>query len=100
MFTVIIGTAALAATLLHGTEGMIWAVAYRLVGALPTNGSAVLYSLSAITSYGHTNLILEQRWQLMGALEALNGTLLFGLTTAFLFGVIQKASELRNGGTR
>ncbi len=100
VFTVIIGTAALAATLLHGTEGMIWAVAYRLVGALPTNGSAVLYSLSAITSYGHTNLILEQRWQLMGALEALNGMLLFGLTTAFLFGVIQKASELRNGGTR
>jgi hypothetical protein len=98
MFTVIIGMAALVATLLHATEGIIWAVAYRLVGALPTNESAVLYSLSAITSYGHTNLILEQRWQLMGALEALNGMLLFGLTTAFLFGVIQKASELRNGG--
>jgi hypothetical protein len=30
----------------------------------------------------------------MGALEALNGILLFGLTTAFLFSVIQKVWPL------
>jgi len=41
-------------------------------------------------SYGHTNLALEDHWQLMGAMEALNGALLFGLSTAFLFGVIQR----------
>jgi hypothetical protein len=27
----------------------------------------------------------------MGALEALNGWILFGLTTAFLFAIVQKA---------
>jgi hypothetical protein len=100
VFTVIIGTAALLATLLHATEGLIWATSYRMVGALPDFNSAVLYSFSAITSYGHTNLVLEQRWQLMGALEALNGMLLFGLTTAFLFGVIRAASDLRKGRAR
>ena len=31
-----------------------------------------------------------EQWQLMGALEAVNGMLLFGLTTAFLFAIIQK----------
>jgi hypothetical protein len=41
-------------------------------------------------SYGHANLFLEGHWQLMGAMEALNGWLLFGLTTAFLFGMIEK----------
>ncbi len=60
--------------------------------------SAVLYSLSAMTSYGHANLYLEPRWQLMGALEALNGWILFGLTTAFLFTVVQKAWLLTNVG--
>jgi hypothetical protein len=50
----------------------------------------MLYSLSAMTSYGHANLFLNNRWQLMGALEALNGMLLFGLTTAFLFAMIQR----------
>jgi hypothetical protein len=52
----------------------------------------MLYSVSAMTSYGHSNLDLETRWQMMGALEALNGMLLFGLTTAFLFAIIQVVS--------
>jgi hypothetical protein len=38
----------------------------------------------------HTSLSLEQHWHLMGALGALNGWLLFGLTTAFLFGMLEK----------
>ena len=50
----------------------------------------MLYSISAMTSYGHAACILKDRWQLMGALEALNGMLLFGLTTAFLFAMIQR----------
>jgi hypothetical protein len=41
---------------------------------------------------------LEAHWQLMGALEALNGMLLFGLTTAFLFAVIQKVWPLGSRG--
>jgi hypothetical protein len=49
---------------------------------MPDYRSAMLYSLNAMTSYGHTNLSLEDRWQLMGALEALNGSLLFGLSIA------------------
>jgi hypothetical protein len=57
----------------------------------------VLYSLNAITSYGHENLHLEDRWHLMGALEALNGWLLFGLTTAFLFAVLQRVLVLDIG---
>ncbi len=87
----VIGGAALSATILHGIEGSIWAWTYRLLGALPDFRSAMLYSLNAMTSYGHANLYLEPRWQMMGALEALNGMILFGLTTAFLFTVLQRA---------
>jgi hypothetical protein len=49
----------------------------------------MLYSLGAITSYGHAKLSLQDQWQLLGALEALNGMLLFGLSTAFMFAIIQ-----------
>ena len=90
VFAVVMGATALLATILHGIEGTIWAAAYRLLGALPDNKSAMLYSLSAVTSYGHANLFLEPHRQMMGALEALNGMLLFGLTTAFLFAMIQE----------
>ena len=88
VFTAVMGAAALLATILHAIEGIIWAVAYRLLGALPDNKTAMLYSLSAMTSYGHANIALEPHRQMMGALEALNGMLLFGLTTAFLFAMI------------
>jgi hypothetical protein len=89
-FIMVMGTVALLATMLHGLQGILWAVSYRLLGALPDGRSAVLYSLSAMTSYGHASLFLKDQWQLMGALEALNGTLLFGLTTAFLFAMIRE----------
>jgi uncharacterized membrane protein YcfT len=93
-FAVIMATAVLVATMLHAVEGALWAATYRILGALPDNASAMLYSISAMTSYGHSNLDLEGRWQMMGALEALNGMLLFGLTTAFLFAMIQIVSPL------
>jgi hypothetical protein len=87
----ILGVTALFATLLHVVEVLGWAAAYRLLGAPPNNLSAILYSLNAMTSYGHVDIYLEPHWQMMGALEALNGWILFGLTTAFLFTVIQRA---------
>jgi hypothetical protein len=93
-FATVMGAASLLATILHGFEAAIWAAAYRFLDALPDNRTAMLYSISAITSYGHANLYLKERWQLMGALEALNGMLLFGLTTAFLFAMIQRAWPL------
>ena len=86
-----IGVTSLAAIVLHALESAMWAVAYQLLGALPNYKSAMLYSLNALTSYGHASLHLAPRWELMGALEALNGWILFGLTTAFLFTVLQKA---------
>jgi hypothetical protein len=88
---IVIGATALSAAILHGCEVLIWAAAYRLLGALQDYKSAVLYSLNAMTSYGHEGLLLVPHWQLMGGLESLNGWILFGLTTAFLFTVMQKA---------
>jgi hypothetical protein len=97
-FAVLMGVTALLATVLHGVEAVTWATAYRLLGILPDTESAMLYSLSAMTTYGHAGLFLEAHWQMMGALEALNGILLFGLTTAYLFAVIQKVWQLGRRG--
>jgi len=90
VFALVMGVTVVLATVLHGVEAGVWAVAYRMLGALPDNKSAILYSLSAITTYGHAELFLAQHWQLMGALEALNGVILIGLTTAFMYGIIQR----------
>jgi hypothetical protein len=87
----LIGGAALSITVLHGLEGFLWAIAFQVLGALPERRTAMLYSLNAMTSYGHVNVELANRWQLMGALESLNGWILFGMSTAFLFALVQEA---------
>jgi hypothetical protein len=86
----VLAAATLMVTVLIAIEGTVWALAYRVLGALPDNRSAMLYSLGAITAYGHATIFLDPHWQMMGVLEALNGMILFGLTTAFLLTMIQK----------
>ena len=54
----------------------------------------MLYSLGAMTSYGHAEVYLAERWQLLGATEAVNGLILFGLTTAFLYAAIHEVWSL------
>ncbi len=93
-FVVFMGALTLLASSLHVVEIFIWAAAYRFLDALSDTRSAVLYSLNAMTSYGHERLFLEPSWQLFGATESLDGWLLFGLTTAFLFSLFQKALQL------
>jgi hypothetical protein len=90
LFAMVMAVAVLLATSLHAVEAFAWASAYYFLGAVPDIRSATLYSLNAMTTYGHESISLEWHWHMMGALEALNGMLLFGLTTAFLFAMIQE----------
>ena len=96
-FIVAIALTALGAETLHGLEAAAWAILYIWVGAIPDVPTSMLYSLSAITSYGHSNIFLEDRWRLLGAIEAMNGLILFGLTTAFLFAAIDEVRSVRRG---
>jgi predicted nucleic acid-binding Zn ribbon protein len=90
IFSLVMAMAVTLVTVLHILEGGIWALAFRYLGAIPDNRSAMLYSLGALTTYGDTTIHLAHQWKMLGALEAVNGMLLFGLTTAFLFAMIQR----------
>jgi hypothetical protein len=43
-----------------------------------------------MSTRGASGLMLEQQWRMMGALEATDGMLLFGISTAFIFAVMQE----------
>ena len=70
-FAVAMSLTVLLATVLHALEAALWAAAYLLLGALPDAKTAILYSLSAVTTYGHASALLAVHWRLLGALEAL-----------------------------
>jgi hypothetical protein len=97
--SVVLGAATMVAIILHAVEATIWAFVYLALGALPDSKSALLFSLGAMTTYGHEHFDLANHWQLMGALEALDGMILFGLTTAFLYGMIRELLAAREDKT-
>ena len=84
-----IGAVSLILATLHGLEGILWASAYRWLGALGSFTDASVYSLGTMTTFEIPGLALPSRWQMISALEAVNGVLLFGISTAFIFAVMQ-----------
>jgi hypothetical protein len=97
-FTMAIGATTLLAIIFHAIEVGIWAIAYLRIGALPNFKTAMLFSLGAMTTFGHANIFLTERWQLLGGMEALNGWLLFGLSSAFLFWLMQQIAPRSPAG--
>jgi hypothetical protein len=85
----VVGTSGLLLAALHGIEAAIWAAAYVWLGALDSPIEAMLYSLDSMTTRGASGLVLQRHWQMMGALEAAGGMLLFGISTAFMFAMMQ-----------
>jgi hypothetical protein len=86
---IVIGAVGLSLSVLHGMEFAICAAAYLRVGALDTPMKAMFYSIDSMTTRGGAELVLPPHWQMMGALEAANGMILFGIITAFLFAMMQ-----------
>ena len=74
---------------LHATEAAIWAAAYVWLGALGSPEAAILYSVDSMATRGASGVTLAPHWQMLGALEAADGMLLFGISTAFIFTVMQ-----------
>ena len=86
---VLITAVGLLLAVLHGIEAGLWAGAYWWLGALESPSEAILYSVDSMSTRGASGLMLEHRWRMMGALEATDGVLLFGISTAFIFAVMQ-----------
>jgi hypothetical protein len=84
-----IGTVALILAALHGVEGFLWALAYWGLGALDSVTDASVYALATMTTFDVPGLAVPTRFQMLSALQAVNGVLLFGISTAFLFAVLQ-----------
>ena len=85
----LIGVFGLLLAVLHGIESGIWAAAYLWLGALDTPTDALLFSIDSMSTRGASGLTPQRSWQMMGALEAVDGMLLFGISTAYIFAVMQ-----------
>jgi hypothetical protein len=79
----------------HLAEIALWAVLYVICGEFADFGTAYYHSAVNYTSLGYGDLIMSPAWKLLGPLETANGMLLFGVSTAMIFAVIQWLVEAR-----
>ena len=83
--------------LLHLFHALVWAAAFVLLGAIGEFAQAIDYSLTMITTLGNDGTAIKPEWRLMGGMEATAGMLLFGFSTAALFGVMLRTWSLVTG---
>ena len=76
----------------HVVEIWIWAAFYyseASIGSLQTLEAAVYFSTASFTTVGFGDVVLSEDWRLLSSIEAINGMILFGWSTAFIFSVIR-----------
>jgi hypothetical protein len=74
----------------HLLEIGLWAWLFIIVGEFKEFGLAYYYSAVNYTTLGYGDVIMSSAWKLMGPLEAADGALMFGVSTAMIFAVIQR----------
>jgi hypothetical protein len=79
----------------HLTEVALWAVLFVLCGEFPHWGTAYYHSAVNYTTLGYGDLIMPPSWRLLGPLEATTGALMFGVSTAMVFALIQRLIRAR-----
>ena len=79
----------------HLLEIAVWAVLFVICGEFPEFGTAYYHSAVNYTTLGYGDVIMTPSWRLLGPLEAANGALMFGVSTAMIFAVIQLLIQAR-----
>ncbi len=62
----------------------LWAVAFHGLAVFADAEEAVYFALVSFTTLGFGDILLPEKWRLLGGIAAVNGLLLFGLLVAVL----------------
>ena len=93
-FAIVI-VAMLLAFVAHAIEIALWAGLFVICGQFQEFGIAYYFSAGNYTTLGDGALTMSPSWQLLGPLEAANGSLMFGVSTAMIFAVIVRLVQAR-----
>jgi len=69
-----------------------WALLYSTLGAFEDFETAMYFSGVTFTSLGYGDVVLDGRMRLLGPLQAANGLMMFGITTALFIAAVQQVT--------
>jgi hypothetical protein len=81
----------------HLVEMALWAWVFVLCGEFSDFAAAFYHSAVNYTTLGYGDVVMSTNWKFLGPLEASDGMLMFGVSTALLFAVIQRLIQTRLG---
>src|SRR6516164_4588649 len=93
---VIVAGATLVALAAHLVAIATWAMVFSLCGEFSQLAEAVYHSGLNYTTLGDS-AVISPSWRLLAPLEGANGMLMFGVSTAMLFAIIQRLIQTRLG---
>jgi hypothetical protein len=80
----------------------IWAALFVFLGEFDKFETALYFSGMNFATLGYGDIVMTEKWRLLGPLEAANGILMFGVSTAVLtaavMDIIKQAKDRRHGG--
>jgi hypothetical protein len=79
-------------------QAFIWAALFRVYGEFTDFATAFYHSLVSFATLGYGDIVMSEQRRLLGAMEAANGSLMLGLTTGFLFAIINFLARRRLHG--
>jgi Ion channel len=79
----------------HLIEIGLWAVLFVICGEFQELGIAYYHSAVNYTTLGYGDIIMTPSWRLLGPLEAADGALMFGVSTAMIFTVILRLVQAK-----
>lgn len=69
----------------------IWAAVFRILGEFPTMEEAVYHSAVNFATLGYGDVVMSKPYKMLGPIEAINGVLMVGISTAVLMAGFQDA---------
>ena len=67
-----------------------WGVLFIVVGEFDSLYPAIYHSAVNFTSLGYGDVVMSEKWKLLGPLEAVNGILMLGMSAAALMAIFQE----------
>jgi Ion channel len=91
----IVSSVILIALAAHLVEISIWAWVLKMCGEFSEAETAFYESAMNYTTLGYGDVVMSPRWKLLGPFEAADGMLMFGVSTAMIFAVMQRLVTTR-----
>lgn len=79
----------------HMLQISLWALVFLLCGEFEDFETAFYHSAVNFSSLGYGDIVMSDHWRLLGAIESAVGVLMFGVSAALLFAVVNKMLRIR-----